>query len=722
MTRSQTPQPAKPAAHLMPSPSRRFLSRSALSLSAACRLPASALLLAAPALLLAPAPSWAKGKRVEFRLAQEQTNTPAAAPDEGRGAGQPRTDTEGLNVPADDKAKPPIDANTPTPADEAGGTPATPTTPVTPGDAGTDATAPAATNESTATPGSLQATEAEGQEIADVRVVGNRIVPASSILSQVTSRRGAAFATEQVDRDVQKVNSLGFFTTVQYQVTPNLDDPRKVDLAIIVVENRVVTGFRFVSPAGTPLQVAEKDLLGVLESKTNAILNRNFVNSDVAKIQKAYQERGFAALVSNVTTPDEKGLVTYTVEELKVARVEIVGLTKTRPDLVRRQVRVKAGDTFDQSKLRRDLNRIYDLGFFEDVNSGIEPDAANPGTLVVKLLLKERRTGQFTFGLGFDSRSKLTGFVTLAENNLGGSGKRAFASVEAGAQRNFDLGFGDPFIGQNSASYDVGLFSRRIFREPRSIARVLRNTLVSQQTFFEEQRTGGRLNYSLPLDQDRTKKLLFGYRNEKARLFRTDNQTGVISLLPQINTGRVSALSGGFLRDRRDLQTDPSRGGREQLIVEQAFSFLGGQRSFTKMDLDLRRYFPIIGAEKVGGLPRLVAANRFVVGKSFGQLPAFEQYFVGGTDTVRGYDVDTQLGDNQIYNNFELRFRVQKQLQLVGFIDAGKAAGGRFATSDETLFSIGAGIRLQSPLGPIRLDVGRGRDGIKTHFGIGASF
>lgn len=735
MTRSQTPQPR--STQLMPSPDRRSDSRSAPLFLARrpARLLAPSLLLAAPVLLGQARPALAKGRRAEFRLAQAQTNTPAAAPDEGRGAGQPRTDVDGLNVPADDNAKPPVDAGTPTPADEnnggtAAGTaaPATgteaPATAAGTGTPETDAAAPATPgNETTATPGSLQATEAEGQEIADVRVIGNRVVPATSILSQITSRRGAAFSTTQVDRDVAKVSSLGFFTTVQYQVTPNLDDPRKVDLAIVVVENRVVTAFKFASATDKPLQVADKDLAGALESKTNALLNRNGINADVTRLQALYKERGFAALVTNVSTPNERGVVTFTIQEAKVSRVDLVGLTKTRPGLVRRQIRVKAGDTFDQTRLRRDLNRIYDLGFFEDVTYGIDDDPANPGSLIVKLQLKERRTGQFTFGLGFDSRSKLTGFVTLAENNLQGSGKRAFASVEAGAQRNFDIGFGDPFVGENSSSYDIGLFSRRIYREPRSIARVLGNGSVigAQQLSFEEQRTGGRLNYSLPLDQDRTKKLLFGYRNERARLFQTDN-SGLQSLLPQLNAGRISALSGGFLRDRRDLQTDPSRGGREQFIIEQAFSFLGGQRTFTKLDLDVRRYFPLMGAQKVGELPRLVLANRLVIGHSFGQLPAFEQYFIGGTDTVRGYDVDRQLGDNQIYNNFELRYRLQKKFQIVGFVDAGKAAGGRFATDDSTLFSVGAGVRLQSPLGPIRLDIGRGREGIKTHFGIGSSF
>jgi outer membrane protein insertion porin family len=702
-----------------------YLSAARRSTPSFLALRSSRLLLLAPSLLLSHSvPSWAKDGNSGVRLAQavQPSNAPAAAPDEGRGAGQPRTDTKGLNIPADNNASPTAEPNGPPPTDPA--TPATPVTPTQP--AGTPVTPPAS-GEAPSTPGSLQATEAEGQEIADVRVVGNRVVPASSILAQVTSRRGAAFSTVQIDRDVQKVTALGFFAAVQYQVTPNLEDARKVDLTIVVVENRVVTGFKFVSTGGKTLQVPEKDLLEALSSKTGAILNTNFVNDDVAKLVALYKERGFAALVTEAPAIDSNGVLTFTIQEAKVSRVDILGLTKTRPSIVRRQIRVKSGDVFDQNKLRRDLNRIYDLGFFEDVNYSIDNDAANPDSVIVKLQLKERRTGQFTFGIGFDSRSQLTGFVTLAENNLNGSGKRAFASVEAGAQRTFDLGFGDPFVGKNNSSYDIGLFSRRIFREPRSLARVLGSgAVIGQQFNFIEQRTGARINYGIPLDEDRTKKILFGYRNERASLQKTDITTGtsVPVIIDQLRSqGRISAISAGFLRDRRDLQLDPSNGGREQIILEQAFSLLGGTQTFTKLDIDVRRYFPLIKAQKVGDLAKLVVANRLVIGQSFGQLPPFEQYFIGGTDTVRGYNIDRQFGDNQIYNNFELRYRFQKKFQIVGFVDAGRAAGGRFS-SEETraLFSVGAGVRLQSPLGPIRLDIGKGREGVRTHFGIGSSF
>ena len=91
---------------------------------------------------------------------------------------------------------------------------------------------------------------------------------------------------------------------------------------------------------------------------------------------------------------------------------------------------------------------------------------------------------------------------------------------------------------------------------------------------------------------------------------------------------------------------------------------------------------------------------------------------------MRGYDTDEQFGDNQVYGNVELRYRLQRKFQIVGFVDVGSAYGGRFSSSNsfDTLVGFGAGIRVQTPIGPIRLDLGKGDDGIRTHFGIGASF
>jgi outer membrane protein insertion porin family len=572
----------------------------------------------------------------------------------------------------------------------------------------------------------LAPADAEGREIAVVRVVGNRVINEDTIfLSVAATKPGAAFSIRQADLDRSRIRELGYFAAVDYQVVPNLQDPNKVDVVFVVIENRVVSGFRFEGAK----QLKNSDLEAVLVSKTGAVLSSKNVDEDVKKIQETYRAQGFAALVTDVHQ-DADGTVVYVLQEGLISRVELEGLKKTKPSIVRSQILTRPGDPFNEQNIQKDLNRIYDTGYFEDVSYKISDDPEKPGALIVTMVLKERRTGQISFGVGFDSRSKLSGFGGVSDSNFRGTGKNISAQVELGAQRSFNLGFGDRFVGSNNASYSINLYDQTTFREPRSIERVLGVPTNNTQTFeYEERRQGTRLNYTHPLDFDRSRNILLGYRLEKVRLSLRDSGGSTPIDLPEDADGRTGALSIGFLRDRRDLKLDPSRGGRELLTIEQGASFFGGTSNFTKADLDIRRYFPLIGAGKrkpgqPAPLPRLVLAGRLVLGQTFGQLPVFEQYFVGGSDTVRGYDSDEQYGDNQIFGNIEFRYRLQRKIQLVAFADAGTAYGGQFSSSDSfsALFGVGVGARLQTPIGPVRLDIARGDRGVKTHFGIGSTF
>lgn len=674
------------------------------------------------------------------RLAQSQTNRPAADPDK-RGEVPPA-----LTVPVGpDKGNGPAPSPGNTPPGTPGTTPTTPTPDTgnpggnNPGGTGNTGTTPATPPTTPATPatpaGSVLppstttaepapgSVEAEGREVSDVRVVGNRVVEASSILLKVATRRGSAYSPNQIRLDINNIDALGFFASVQHQVTPDLQDPNKVIVTFIVVENRVVSGIRF---SGDNL-VPAADLAKVVQTKVGSVLNHTTVNSDVTKLQDLYRARGFAGLVTDVHQSDN-GTIIYAIQEAKISRIDLSGLRKTKPSLVRRQIRAKAGDAFDQTRLRRDLSRIYDLGFFEEPPTlKVDDDPKTPGSLIVTMSMKEKRTGQFSVGVGFDNRSKLTGFVTVGENNLGGTGKRVSASIETGGERTYDLDFSNPFIGSRNAGYDISLFDRSIYREPQSVRLFVPG--ATTKFFYQEKRQGGRFNYTLPLDQDQKKSVLFGVRDEKARLFQTSN-VGVITPinLPSNAAGRVVGFSTGILRDSRDSRIDATRGGRIQLIAEKGTALFGGTAKFTKLDLDFRRYIPLKPGVKLGDPAKIVLAGRVVIGKSFGQLPAFEQYFIGGSDTVRGYDVDKQFGDNQFYSNVELRYRLNPKFQIVGFTDAGSSYGGSFSSSPSlrALFSVGLGLRLQTPIGPIRLDVGKGLgssgQGIRTHFAIGPTF
>jgi len=671
-------------------PRRARVSTSLSSLGVLSVLPIGTL----PAHADAPsAPSDGQARVFLAQLKQEDHNTPAASPQD-----RPR----GLQLPSGPTIGPPSGL---------------PNTPGTDNSSTLSPQAPLATtgDNSQAIIGPVD--ESEGREIGEVRVVGNRIVTTEAILSQVRTQRGAAFASRQVNLDRARIDALGFFASVQAQVAPSVNDPQKVDVTYIVTENRVVTGFTF---AGNTV-VKSDELQKALTSKVGVVLNRTTVAADVKAIQDLYTGKGFAVLVQSATQL-ENGRISFTLLEARLSQIKLSGLSKTKPSLIRRLIRTQVGLPFDISKIRRDLSRIYDTGFFEDAQPRIDDDPNTPGAVIATYLFKEKRSGNFNVGLSFDSRSKIGGFVAIGDSNLAGTGKRVSASVEAGATRNFELDYGNPFVGKNLSSYDISIYTRTIYREP-SIFQNL--TGFNTSTTFAEERTGGRVDYAIPLDQERNNTLTFGYRNERARLRQTDALGNPTTTIQGFTTpGTVSAPSIGILRDLRDSRLEPSRGEREAITIEQGTKLLGGSTNFTKLDVDLRRYLALSKPDRATRLPKIVIAGRVVLGRSLNQLPAFEQYFIGGPDTVRGYNTDFQFGDNQAYGNLELRYRLNRQIQGVLFSDAGTAFGGQFTSNRNAnlLTSFGFGVRLNTPIGPVRLDYGIGRNGGRTHFAIGPTF
>jgi outer membrane protein insertion porin family len=203
--------------------------------------------------------------------------------------------------------------------------------------------------------------------------------------------------------------------------------------------------------------------------------------------------------------------------------------------------------------------------------------------------------------------------------------------------------------------------------------------------------------------------------------------------------------------DTRDFATNPTGGSFHTAWIESGVSNLRsssitsdvlGTSPITKVAADLRRYIPL--QKHKGKTPadrakeRIpVLAVRFMAGTSAGRLPFFEQFFIGGADSLRGYLDDRFWGRNQLLMSMEYRRPLAQALTGVLFVDAGDAWGSRsaFQFDDPTLrtryhqhenlsprLSAGLGLRVTTPIGPIRLDYGYGSEGGRLHFSIGHSF
>jgi outer membrane protein insertion porin family len=573
--------------------------------------------------------------------------------------------------------------------------------------------------------------------VADIRIIGNKNIDTETILNQIRTARGQPFSAALIEQDRQAILKLGVFAEVEPEAAPS---PLGMVVTFHVAENEVV---KEVALEGNKA-IATDEIRKVLTVKADEVLNRNKVEQDVENVMKLYDERGYIGRLADAQIDPQTGRLTYTIVEGVIEKIVLIFYKsisdtsepiatdkhKTKPQAILRELETKEGDFYNRESLRRDLRKIGGMAMVEDVRYRPR-EGSDVGKIVVEFLIKERPThSQAAFGLGASTRGGLVGFIDLNMTNLGGMNRQAGVRADFGDLKTFEIRYTEPWLDKKHTSMSVSLGDRLIFREPRSLVAFTQNV---EESFFEERRRGINLTFARP--RSRTKTVFLTFRNEDVSLQRTDVNTFVRDIQ---SFGRVAAVGVGLVKDTRTNifrsalgLVDPTNGGYLRFQVEKAFSLLGGESNFEKVDLELRRYRPLG--------KRMVLAGRLVVGRAFGSLPAFEQFFVGGSETIRGYNIDHEFGDNQFLVNLELRYklgriedkgdegdpRASKQpMQVVLFMDWGDAWGGNFSNGAgfSPIFGFGVGFRVPTPIGPIRLDIGLGREGARTHFGFGPLF
>ena len=553
----------------------------------------------------------------------------------------------------------------------------------------------------------------EGKRVAEIRVVGNKEIPTESILGVLKLEPGAEISTEIIDADKKRVLAMGFFFDVQ--VTTEATRGGTV-VTITVFENPTIKG---VEIKGNEVYTSD-ELYPIMKTKPGSVLNNDLVAKDVEAIQAYYHKQGYIAEVEDVNISKE-GVLTILLREADIEGIifpkqkgkpsERHGLFKTREKVIRREMTVKPGDKFNSKQLQKDMNRIFNLGLLEDLRYELKP-GSKQGNVVVAIVAKEKKTGTAAVGLGFSSRSEIVGFIDLTEANFKGKGEAIAFRGEAGDRQSYEISYAKPWLDDKRTSMSVSLYDRLIYREPRGSP--VSNPAVEASSTFEERRKGVRIGFSRPLAGNLRTRVGVQLRDEKVSLTQTDTTT-----LEEFRAdfGQIMGIAGTWSHDTRDIIFDPTTGGREAVTLEHADDFLGGDAKFTKLDFDLRKYRAVF--------PNTILAARWMAGLSLtGAFPPFEQYFIGGSDTVRGYDIDHDYGDAMSIVNLELRRKVQKNIQAVVFVDYGDAWGGSNAngSSFEGNLGYGLGVRMNTPVGPIRLDYGIGSDGSQTHFSIGQAF
>ena len=438
----------------------------------------------------------------------------------------------------------------------------------------------------------------------------------------------------------------------------------------------------------------------------DAYFDRSVFRDDLQRLADHYTEYGYAFaqadaeidirredLLVNVAYIMEKGSLVY------IRRVEIQGNTKTRDNVIRREMRLGDGDLFSGTLLARSSERLERLGYFElvDIETMATP---SPSELDLRVTVKEKPTGMISAGAGYSSLDNLFFTGTIKERNLFGKGyDLAFTGTFSGRATLYDLALTDPAWRDSNLSVGGDLYHRvRDYRD------------------YERQATGGRARFSYPLGEYTT--LSWNYRLETYEISEVAVDAAQ-RIRDAQGTKWSSSASVAVGRDTTDRIFNPSRGTINALSAQYAGGLLKGDDHFIKISYDSHFFYPL----PWDTIFHWRGQVGFLFDNQGKEAPVFERFYLGGIDSVRGYPGweisprdpltnDRIGGVKQFFTNFEYLFPLSKDLGLVGlvFFDAGNTwdRGESFGT--KLYKSVGAGVRWYSPLGPLRLEYGYGLD------------
>ena len=544
----------------------------------------------------------------------------------------------------------------------------------------------------------------ESNVIVGFEVQGNQLIDEKIILLNIAEKIGDTLSAQAVQDDIARIGEMGYFSYVGAEVKTD-GTGKKV---VFNVEENAIVGDIVIKGC---TKVKNDILLDAMESKIGTVFNSKLLTQDIQHVNDALGREGYLfSKVSDAYVQDQGSKINIEITEGILADVKIEGLKKTKEKVVRRELTVKPGEIYDNKKIVRDLQRLYNLGFFEEVRRDHLP-GKTPDEIVLVIHLVEQKTGRAGVGAGYSSLNGLVGFVNLSQNNFQGTGKRVYLKTEFGGVESYEIGYFDPWFRDRPQSFGIDGYNTEYTRNLYANGREVNE--------YDERRKGGAITLGKRLSRDVD--LSFRFRDEKVRL--TPTTAGVALPIGAVN-GRLQTLAMILDKDTRDNRFRPTGGVHDTFWVETTGGFLKGANQYTKYMLSLRRYIPLTSSKKTVFAIQGVYADTSI-GEGF--MPIYDMFSVGGSSSIRGYEEREFLGTRIAYANFEIRHNLAKNFDIVGFYDTGSAWGtsyDRLPIKRDRKSGYGVGIRLQTPLGPVALDYGKAEDRHdgETYVNFGSSF
>ena len=585
--------------------------------------------------------------------------------------------------------------------------------------------------------------------VAEVVVSGVEGKLQTIVYDAIRTRPGRTTTRSQLQEDINAIFATGYFSKVRAEPT---DTPLGVRVTFVVESNPVLRSVQVQGNQVLPASVVDQ----FFRQQYNETLNFRQLQEGIKRLEQWYKDKGYVLAQVVDTKVDPNGTVTLEVAEGIVENVQVRFLNKegeatneqgepirgrTRAYIVTREMALKPGQVFNRNEVQQDLQRIFRLGLFEDVQVSLNP-GQDPRQVNVIVNVKERNSGSIAAGAGFSSASGLFGTVSYQQQNLGGNNQKIGTEVQLGQRELlFDVRYTDPWIGGDPyrTSYTVDFFRRR------SISLIFDGGDPEVRLPNDDRprvlRLGGGVTFNRPLSKnplaDSEWVASLGLQYQRVSIRDRDGDISPVDAL-----GNDLSFSGegkddlvllqlGAVRDRRNNPLRTTSGSLLRFGIEQSAPIGLGNIFLTRLRGSYSYFFPVRFTNFTKG-PQALAFN-VQGGTVFGDLPPYEAFSLGGTNSVRGYDEgDLGAGRSYFQATAEYRFPLFSIIGGALFADFGTDLGtGNDVPGDPagirgkpgTGFGYGLGVRVQSPLGPIRIDYGLNDNGdSRIHFGIGERF
>jgi outer membrane protein insertion porin family len=569
--------------------------------------------------------------------------------------------------------------------------------------------------------------------IRQIRIVGNQAFSESSLLKLFELStpgwltwytKSDRYSRQKLSADLETLRSYyldrGYMDfnieSTQVSITP---DKRDIYITINISEGEqyTVSAIRFAGELVLP----EEEYQRLAALRPGDIFSREKLTRTTTAVIDRLGNEGYAFANVNAAPEVDKEAreVAFTIfvdpgRRVYVNRINVGGNTKTRDEVVRREIRQLEGAWYDAEKINRSRQRIDRLGYFEEVN--VQTPAV-PGTtdqVDVNFTVKERPTGNLMLGAGFSSAERLVLSGSISQENLFGSGKSLSLGLNtAKSGRTLSLSFTDPYYTIDGVSLGYDVYHRTF--DPSNISTVARYKTVA---------TGAGLRLGYPIGEDDMINFGLGvdrtrittYEDSPAQYLRFCREFGC-SDPSGVGTVSVNSLlaSAGWSRDTRDSFIYPRAGAYQRVYGEGAVP--PGKLRFAKISYQYQHWFPI-------GINQALMLNADLGwAKGYGgkPLPFYKNFYAGGIGSVRGFEQSTigpkeageAIGGTRlVVGNAEYYFPLpgsgmDRSFRMSVFFDAGYVWGdGQKVNFGDMRYSTGLAFSWSSPIGPLKFSFG----------------